>query len=195
MDISMTEDLRDRGFYCLPYNLGVSGDNLVDIAKRLESEVRARLDKDNPKEKVQLVFAAGINDSLFFINKQQPNFTDEQFRNNLLNIIKIAQGFSHDISFIGLLPVHDEKLNPLPWAPDEAYANIHVERFENIIRDVCLEHRIKFFPMYAHWRKLDDFTKYLIDGVHPNPDGHALMAEQIKDFLLTEEFIKFHSQT
>ena len=193
MGLTIKDSFRDKGFSCLPYNLGIAGNNFVDIALRLEQEVRARIDSNYPDEKVQLVISAGLNDSLYLMNEQRPTFTDEQFKENLLKVIKISQSLADDVSFIGLLPVNDEILSPIPWAPGKSYANIHVERFENIIRDTCRSENIKFFPMFERWRAIPDYKSYLTDGVHPDTAGHTLMAEQIKDFLLTDDFIKLHS--
>lgn len=192
MDLTIKDNFKERGFICTPYNLAIDGSNLGDISLSLEPEVRTRIEKD-PNEKVQLVISAGVNDSLYLLNEQRPAFTDQQFKENLLKVINSSRKFADDISFIGLLPVNDDILSPIPWAPGKSYANIHVERFENIIRDTCQAEGIKFFPMFERWGAMPDYKSYLIDGIHPNTAGHALMAEQIKDFLITDDFIKLHS--
>ena len=192
MDKTIEADFKDQGFYCLPYNLGVSGDTVPDILSRIKSEVQPRLDQDNPNEKVQFVFSIGVNDSIYMVDEKRPRFSDDEFHENLQSLISLSKTLAHSISFIGLLPVDDSKLDPIPWAPDKSYSNIHVKRFERLIEKACETHGIHFFPMFERLIGAEDYKKYLIDGVHPNTNGHAFMEQQIKQFLLTEDFVRFH---
>lgn len=180
-------------FYCMPYNLGVSGDSAVEILRRMTAEITPRCDNENPNEKKQIVFATGVNDSWYWFKPKRSKVTDEAFAANIQKLIDEAHAFTTNISFIGILPVVDELLNPLPWAPEISYANVHVERFENIIRDVCAQNNLPFLPLYQQWHAMPDYADYLQDGVHPNSRGHDLLYSQIKAFLLTPEFIEFHS--
>lgn len=133
----MEAEFSNDDFYCLPYNLGVSGNTIEDILPRLKSEINARFDQNNPNERVELVFSIGVNDSVYLVQENKPRFSDDQFHNNLLELISISKDIADRISFIGLLPVDDTLLNPIPWAPEKAYACEHVKRFENIIKSIC----------------------------------------------------------
>lgn len=188
------DDLENpNAFYCLPYNLGVSGDTIADILPRFKKEVAARCDTDNKSEKIQIVFAVGINDSTYLVKENKPRFSDKKFQNNLDKLIKKAKKITNNISFIGLLPVDDALLDPIPWAIEKAYANRYVEKFEAMIENRCQTNDIPFLPMYERWLNMPDYKDHLIDGVHPNTKGHALMAQEIGDFLFTKEFYQFHS--
>ena len=49
-------------FYCLVYNLGISGNTTDDLLERFEFEIKQRLKED---EETIILFAIGINDSQF----------------------------------------------------------------------------------------------------------------------------------
>jgi lysophospholipase L1-like esterase len=181
-----------ESFYCLPYNIGVSGDTIPDVLARIESEISVRLDSENKNEKIQIITAIGVNDSVYLIDEDRPRFTDEEFRQNLRQLIRTYQKFTSNISFVGLMPVDDEILNPIPWAPTLAYAQKYVSNYERIISEICNEINLPFFPMFERWKALQDFRKFLLDGVHPNSDGHALISEQLKPFIINDAFKKFH---
>lgn len=193
MHETMTAEFTATGFYCLPYNLGVSGDTITDILPRLTSEMQARLDPDNPNEAVELVFSIGVNDSVHMVAEDRPRFTDQEFEDNLKELIKLSKTMAQRISFIGIAPVDDDLLNPIPWAPEKAYACEHTQRFEEIIKSVCQEYDLPFLPLFKTWKSLPDWKDHLIDGVHPNSKGHALLAKQIGEFIITDEFRKFHA--
>ena len=193
MSETMTAGFSETGFYCLPYNLGVSGDTVADILPRLKNEMRARLDPDNPNEAVELVFSIGVNDSVHMVSENRPRFTDQEFEQNLKEMIILSKTLAQRISFLGMAPVDDDLLNPIPWAPEKAYTCEHVQRFENIIQSVCQEYDLQFLPLFKTWLSMPDWKDHLIDGVHPNSKGHAFLANKIGAFIMTDEFRKFHT--
>jgi lysophospholipase L1-like esterase len=178
-------------FWCLPYNLGVSGNTAENLIARVESEIKARIEGDS--DAIQLVYSIGTNDSIYMLDQDKPRFTDQAFESNIRQLIEISRQFTGYISFIGLLPVQEELLNPIPWAPTLAYQNARIKNFETIIGQVCQQEKIAFLPQFDRWINMPDYHKFLFDGVHPNSDGHALLADQIKEFLITDKFYKFHS--
>jgi lysophospholipase L1-like esterase len=179
-------------FYCEPYNLGISGATVADILVRLQNEILARLGPNDKREEAEIVFSIGVNDSTYLVAEKRPRFSDADFRLNLERLISLSRQLVGHVSFLGLLPVDDSLLNPIPWAPEKAYACEHVQRFEQIIQEGCQKHNLPFLPMFERWYVLREYKSLLIDGVHPNTAGHALMAEQIGKFLLTDEFFIRH---
>jgi len=55
-------NLTDPDFYCLIYNLGISGNDTENLLKRFEFETEQRLKEG---EETIFIFAIGINDTQF----------------------------------------------------------------------------------------------------------------------------------
>lgn len=186
---------KHKGFYCMPCNLGVSGDTAPDIFRRLKSEITARIFSAAENDTIQFVFAVGVNDSVYLLDEQKNAYSDKEFQNDLVEIIKLAKSFTDNISFIGLLPVDEDRVNPTPWAPDRAYMNQNIKHFNGMIEAVCQKQNIPFLSLFEKWLAMTDYKDYLSDGLHPNTKGHELMAKEIGEFLFTEKFTDFHTKS
>lgn len=191
MQLNIQAQEKNDVFNCLPYNIGVSGDTFPDAMGHIKPEIQWRL-YDEPEETIQFIISLGLNDSVYMVNENRPLFTDKEFRSNVMDLINLCREFSNNISFIGLSPVDDELLNPIPWAPEKAYGQKWVKPYEDIIQEICIKEKLAFWPMFERWMQLDDYRKYLLDGAHPNSKGHEWMAEQIRPFIITEDFLKYH---
>lgn len=191
---TMKAEQCNENFYCLPYNIGVSGDTVPDVLDRLEDEVKRRLDPDAENEKVEFLISIGVNDSIYMLEEDAPRFTNEQFKKNIENLIKQSNKLAQRVSFFGLSPVDDTLLNPIPWAPDKAYILDRVKQFNKIIQKACQNNNVPFLSILDDWLALNDFKDFLFDGVHPNNKGHALMAEKIEPFLFNDAFYAFHTE-
>ena len=185
---------RTKGFYCMAYNLGVSGDTAPDVLRRLEKEVTTRVYGSAEDDTIQMVFAFGVNDSVYSLAENCNCYTDDESKNDVYEIIKVAQKFTHHISFIGLLPVDEARVNPLPWDTEKSYTNKNIQYFDGMIKNICAEKNIDFLPLFEKWSAMENLDEYLSDGLHPNTKGHELMAQQIGEFLLTPEFEAFHTK-
>ncbi len=193
MDLTTESFKNNRSFYCLPYNLGVSGDTVPDTISRLKSEISVRLDQDTVNEQIQIVFALGANDSVFLTQELRNKFSHDEFERNLSLLVQIAREITDNISFIGLLPVDDDLVNPCPWAPDIAYGCEWIKGFEDVISNFCTQEFLPFLPLFDSWIAMPNYKSLLIDGVHPNSDGHRIMSEHVGRFLMNDTFIKLHS--
>ncbi len=189
----MQEKMKGKNFYCIPYNLGVSGDTAEDVLKRLRKEISVRLDPEEDDEKIQFVFAIGINDSVYLLDEEKNRFTEDAFRGNLIQLCDTSKDIAQKISFIGMTPVDESLLNPIPWAPDKSCMNKYIRRYEDILKQVCLEHHVPFLPVFDEWISRPDYKELLFDGVHPNTKGHALLADKISSFLFDDDFYAFHT--
>lgn len=191
MDLNIQAEFKGGNFYCLPYNLGVSGDTTEDVLTRIHAEIKSRI--SSADEKIEIIFAIGINDSIVMTDTNKPRYTDEEFTKNLLKLIEIANDFSTRFSFIGLTPVNEQLVNPMPWAPNQSYNNTQIKKFEDIIAESCKNNAISFLPIFETWTTRNDYQNLLSDGVHPNTEGHEFLAQEIQNFLIKEDFRKYHS--
>ncbi len=183
-----------RCFSCFPLNLSVPGNTVSHLIDRLEAEVGNRLTAWQPDGASQIMFAIGTNDSRYVVDEQRPLFSEEQFKANLVSLITLAKGMTSNISFLGLCPIDDALLNPVPWRPNMAYKNERVGLFESIIQDVCRDNGLAFLQMWEAFMAQENWKDLFVDGLHPNSAGHAFIAQRVKEFLFTDDFFAFHSE-
>ncbi len=152
------------------YNQGVSGDTAEDILKRLDTEVKARLEKENI-----FIIAVGTNDSS--LNNGTPLYSVEQFRINFEKIIQKMQDYSNKILVVGLLPVDEKLTTPIPWRPLRHYTNKQIRKFDEVIKELAYKEKLPYVSLFETFsKKLELFP----DGLHPNDSGHQLIAELVK---------------
>ena len=192
MALNIPARLGKRAFYCLPYNLGVSGDDVPKVLARLEREITARNEGES-RDTTEIVIYIGANDAVWLRDEQCPAFADAEFAANIERLADKALALADRVSFLGLLPVEDELLDPPSFASHMTVANRYVKPFEDIIARACHEKGIRFFPLFDAFLALPNWQSLLIDGEHPNSEGHAKLADLVHDFVINDDFRKFHS--
>lgn len=152
------------------YNLGVSGDTTDGLLQRFEFETKQRLSDDE----TAIIFAIGINDSEYCHSTRQMKVLPEKFRRNLEELIGQAEKYASKIAFIGLTPVDETKVDPIPWASDFSYRNEFVRRYDEIIKNVCRENNVVYLELFDSLMR-SGFIELLADGVHPGGRGHEMI--------------------
>ncbi len=179
------KNMKDKGFHCLVYNLGVSGDTTEEILERFEHETKSRL---GDEKDFVFIFSVGTNDCLF-LNKEKKMRVDEKaFERNIEKIIELASRFSKKIIFTGLTPADESRMNPLPWALQFSAKNVYIEKYNGIIKSVCTKKKINFIDTYGVFKK-GNYKPLLKDGDHPTSEGHGKIYETVKSFLVKEKII------
>jgi len=178
-------NVSDPDFYCLVYNVGVSGDKSTDVLNRFEFETKARMKEE---EEAVFIFAVGMNDSQFLRNENCFRTRPEEFRRNIKKLIVLARKFSDKIYFLGLTPVDEKITTPIPWNINKTYKNEYVKKFNNIIKSVCKREKINFIEMFDKFMKMN-YQELLEDGLHPNSKGHQIIFEVVKDYLVDNKII------
>jgi lysophospholipase L1-like esterase len=172
-------------FYCLVYNLGISGDNSNDLLERFEFETKQRLEEN---EETVIIFAVGVNDSQFVHSENKHRVPLNEFKENIQKLIKLAQKYSSKIIFVGLTTVDETKTTPIPWDADKSYQNKFIQKYNQIVKQVCKENKIYFVEIFEEFTNLNH-QKLLEDGLHPNSEGHKKIFEIIKEFLIKNKII------
>lgn len=170
--------------YTTVYCLGVSGDNTVDLLTRFDTEVKARIDEE---EKTLILIEIGINDSQYILAENKHRVSPEEYRENLLKLIEKSKQHQADLIFVGLTPV-DKRVDPIPWKPDHAYRLELVKKYEAILKEICNQYGIPFIEIMSKFLETDS-KNLLIDGLHPNSDGHQIMYDEVKKYLLKKGLI------
>jgi len=154
------------------------------LLERFEFETKQRLREENGI----IIFQIGLNDS-WISSLNELRVPPKEFKENIQKLINLAQKFTSKFVFLGLTPVEDEKVNPMPWAPGISYRNEYVKEYNEIIKSICYKNKIPFVEIFEEWVKLD-YKSLLEDGAHPNSKGHQKIFETVKDFLIQNEIIK-----
>jgi len=158
------------------YNLSISGGTTQTILDRFESEAKIR-------EADALIFQSGGNDS-YLQGKGGPNkIPIDIFRKNVEEIVKKAKKITNRIMFIGFKNVDESRTMPVSWK-DIYYVNSELERYGQVIRDVCESNNVLYFDIFGLLQNED-----LDDGLHPSISGHKKIFEKVKDFLVEQEWI------
>ena len=160
-------------------NMSQSGDNIADATNRAIHEVLSR--------NFDLILVnIGIND----LRRRKDSdllldFSEgarKMYWNKLLDILALTKA---KIVVLDLTPVIEERYSK--QATLVRY-NADVERYNEIIKEICNNRNIAFFSRYNLWKKreLKDLYK---DATHPNAKGHQIMADEIYDYLNAHNFI------
>jgi len=174
---------KNTDFYCLTFNLGISGNTTQDLLERFEFELKQRID-----EELLIIFEVGINDSGILDETKEFWVPPEKFEENIKNLIGISKKYTNKIIFLGLTPVEESKVSPFHGGKDIYYKNENIKKYNNIIKSVCEDNKIYFIELIEKWDKMNYF-KLLEDGLHPNSEGHEKIYEIVKEFLIKNEVI------
>lgn len=168
------------------YNLGISGNTSSDVLERCEFETKQRIKEDEGE--TIMIFAIGINDSQFNHSEKNLRTSPEKFKENIHKMIEIAKNLSKKIVFVGLTPVDESKVDPIPWRSDSSYKNEYVQKFNDIVKTTCDEERIYFIEVYKILAE-KGYKKLLEDGVHPNSEGHKEIFEIVNNYLRQNKIV------
>lgn len=152
---------RERGLPWTVRNAGVSGDTTAGVLRRIDW----LLTPD-----VHTVFLViGANDGL-------RGLPTEEARKNLGAIVDAARERGARVVLAGM---------KLPRNYGEEYGRA----FEQIYRDVAGDRKLPLMPFFLEGVGGVDALN-LPDGIHPNPEGHAIIARHVLAFLTAESLLE-----
>lgn len=167
------------------YPLSVPGDTSVDLLKRIEFEIASR---HSDSASMVIVIAIGINDSQFSRADKENKVPLPMFRTNLQKIISLARKQTSQIVVMGLTPVNDLLVNPIPWSPMFAYSTENVQKYNRALRKVAEEEQVLFLDIDESLSSYQ-YEEILYDGVHPNTKGHQVLFETLLKELKTANML------
>lgn len=160
------------------YDCSVCFAHTRSTLERLKVEMEAR----NPK---LVIFALGVNDSVYFDTPDNPKVSQEDFVSNLRLLMGQAKTFTDRIVCIGLTHVDESKIPFEENGKQVYFMNERIDAYDALLEQTAREER-------AYYVKLSDIiTEHeLVDDVHPNTAGHKKMYEKIFSFLKESNLLK-----
>jgi lysophospholipase L1-like esterase len=149
------------------------------VARRIEAEIAARHD---PSQCAVILVGVGINDSTSIISSGAGVVSPTEYTEALDTIRAVAARFNAKLGLIGLTPVHEKFVNPVPWLPTHAYTTARAHLFEQTRASYCARRKIPSVELWSSWLSYD-WHSLLHDGLHPNTAGHDLNYRLIRPLL------------
>ncbi len=164
------------------YTLGISGDMLARLPERFDVEFNRRRSK---RGRTLTLFAYGINDSMIDGDGAYATPPDD-FKAEYASIIQKAKE-AGSVMLVGLAPIDEKQLNPIPWHPTHSYSEQGRMLFDTAVQELAREHGCTFISMDGVFG--NNVAGKTTDGIHPNAEGHQLMFERIRDALVKEDLL------
>lgn len=149
---------------------GVGGDNIRSMLNRLPEDLVSNVP-------YAVVVQVGINDSR--VRPSLGNLNEvpmQEFSAALVTLQAIITRKKIARLFVmGLTPVDEKRTRP--YKEDKIYLNRHVRRYEHIIGSFCRLKRHFFVPLFDRFVDAGGAAELTLDGLHPSPKGHELIAK------------------
>jgi len=160
------------------FNLGVSGNFTSDLLDRLELELRARL-LIGPN--AIAIVAVGINDTKF--GEDIVISTPQKYAKQLSQIQKVLNKHTKNQIYLGLTPVDENIFGTERWLNEkQAFSNRRIQQFDERLKQHCQTSGAIYVPLFDEFLS-KGHRSLLMDGIHPNDDGHSLIAKAIESIL------------
>ena len=164
--------LRDNNFTLGPgydggpsvYNLGIWGDKVADVLRRIELEYAAR----RPD---MVILAIGLNDSP---HSSHPHGTPlDEFKSLYRGLVEKVKQHTDSVILVGPTNVIDAHPR------NRGYVNEHIEPYARAIQAIAEEQKIIYVDVFG-LMTADDLG---VDGVHPLASGHEKIYSNVKEAL------------
>ncbi len=160
-------------------NMSYSGDNIADATNRAFFEMSS-------KQFDLIIVNVGINDLRRRKDSGlQLDFSEgarKMYWNKLLDTLSKTNA---TIVVTDLVPVIENRYSE---QASLVRCNDDVKRYNEIIKNICVERNIFYFSRYDKWI-MRDLEKLYKDATHPNATGHQIIAEEIYEYLQNNNLI------
>lgn len=146
------------------------------ISGQVSSQMLVRFRRDVIDLKPQfVVILSGTND----IAQNQGYISLENIFGNIVSMVELAKANSITPVVCTVLPA-----NKFPWRQEIKPAE-DVKKLNAMLKEYCQKNSLKFIDFYSPMvdNKGGLPKKYAKDGIHPNPDGYAVMEKILLDSL------------
>jgi lysophospholipase L1-like esterase len=155
-------------------NLGIGGDSSTKILNRMAAEIKARY---SASWEFAFIITFGANDERTINGKVETSL--EQFESNVQKIIELAKYHSSKIMFLGIPPIG----KPTVSFKGQEYSDERVREYEQHMEAIVKASGIPFIPLRPAFEAYGMNKLYSYDSIHPNDEGHKLIAETVRPHL------------
>ncbi len=169
------------------YNLGIPGEVTTRLVERAQKELSDRVKLADTGKNNLVIVAVGINDTNNDNWMTGKKTSPEDFKNNIKDIVSTINLLEGKPIILGLTPINEEKYS---------------ERFPNRLENKTIKEYDQYLSEFSKsmgifYIALFDvlitktYTSTLIDGIHPNSNGHEMIFQAVKEFLEKEKLLEF----
>ncbi len=170
------------------YNLGVRGDGVRQVARRLEDEFRHRGELRNRVPDL-IILSVGTNDSPRLARPDGKNFTEfEGFQVGIADLLDRARHLC-PVLFVGAVPVDETKM---PFLDCLYYNHVDQHRYKEATRVACDDRQIPYLDLFDLWMSRGINwcqTQLTEDGLHPNVSGYQTLLQDILSWEAIQQWI------
>jgi len=186
----LQEELPKRGIPVKMINSGVGGDTTDRARKRFDKDVLAH----NPD---LVIIQLGINDSAFDVWKDpaatKPRVPMDRYEENLRTFVRTLKERGAEVilmtpNSLRWTPKLKELYGKPPYKADDVKGfAVTVKPYAEVVRKVAREEGaelvdvFKAFESYCDGKRVD---RLLLDGMHPNDQGHHIVADLLIDKIM-----------
>jgi len=181
---SILEDLLNEvGLKVKVMNQGISGEKTDAALSRVKQDVLS-LEPD------YVVIMYGTNDAFIDQGVTEPRLPLESYQRNLAELIRRCRKSGAFPLLMTSIPM-GERSRAGTFEPYISQGvNFNLAAYAEACREVARAENVLLCDLYAEWsdhaHRGTSIDRWLTDGVHPNPEGHGLIAKSLF-FVLAEE--------
>ncbi len=162
------EMIEDEGGKFQMFNLGIGGEHSRGLLGRIKNEMDARYRPDWP---AIIIIGTGANDTRY-VEGQDPNVSLDEYKKNLLEIVKIAKTYTEKILFVGVAVVENE----IQEFKGTLLSNELLREHYKVMAEVASECNVPIINVNSSLEKSTE-SVYFKDGVHLNDIGHKVVSD------------------
>ncbi|MGC1309188.1 MAG: GDSL-type esterase/lipase family protein [Phormidesmis sp.] len=161
------------------YNLGIRGDGVGQVAKRLKNEFCDRGELRHRKPDL-ILLSVGINDSARAGRATGRPVTQlETFQAQLDQLLSQATKLC-PVFFVGMVPVNEAVM---PFADILYFSRAQQARYCDVTRTLCEVYQVPYLDLLAQWSQHSNewvTGRLCADGLHPNVLGYQTILKAVQ---------------
>lgn len=169
------------------YNLGIPGEVTTRLIERAQKELSDRIKLADTGKNNLVIVAVGINDTNNDNWMTGKKTTPGDFKNNIKDIVSTINLIECKPIILGLTPIDEKKYSER--FPNRLENKI-IKEYDQYLSEVSKSIEVPYIALFDALIT-QTYTSTLIDGIHPNSNGHEMIFQGVKEFLEKEKLLEF----